>query len=176
MAEDIVQKEGLTKVTHERFIKDNVDIKNRIMHVTHTMNWEIREIPMNESLTKILKEVIEDIPDASPYVFTSHRTGEAFKNIKNGFNKAVKALGLKGFRFHDLRHRWCSRLCGLGVDESTIIKLGGWKTRSMIDRYSHASKDHMRKAVEKLEEVTLEITPEKKHPALIEVENNANMR
>ena len=38
--------------------KDDVDLKNRIIHVTHTKNWEVRDIPMNEVLTSILKEVI----------------------------------------------------------------------------------------------------------------------
>jgi integrase len=127
-------------------------------------------------LTKTLKEVIDECPEESPYVFTSHRTGGAFRDIKNGFNKAVRNIGLPRFRFHDLRHTWCSRLCELGVDETTIMKLGGWKTRSMIDRYSHPSKLHMRKAVEKLGELPLKITLDKKHAALITFDNNANMR
>jgi len=58
--------------------KDNVDINKRMIHVTHTKNWEIRDIPMNERLTKTLKEVIDECPGDSPYVFTSHRTGGAF--------------------------------------------------------------------------------------------------
>ena len=167
---------GMRKKEIFDLMKDNVDFNKRVIHVTHTKNWEIRDIPMNELLTKTLKEVIEKDSSDSPYVFTSNRTGEAFKDIKNGFNKAVKAVGLERFRFHDLRHTWCSRLCELGVDESTIMKLGGWKTRSMIDRYSHPSKLHMRKAVEKLGELPLKITLDEKHVALIRFDNNANKR
>ncbi len=156
--------------------KNNVDFEKRIIHVTHTKNWEARDISLNELLTKVLKEVIEDSPEDSPYVFNSHRTGEAFRDIKNGFNKALKRIGMAGFRFHDLRHTWCSRLCALGIDESTIMKLGGWKTRSMIDRYSHPSKGHMRNAVEKLERLPLISTLSKKHNALIAFDNNAKLR
>ena len=57
--------------------KDNVNINKRMIHVTHTKNWEIRDIPMNELLTKTLKEVIDESPDNGPYVFTSHRTGSS---------------------------------------------------------------------------------------------------
>jgi integrase len=114
-------------------MKDNVDFNKRVIHVTNTKNWKVRDIPMNDLLTKTLKEVIQNDSSDSPYVFTSNRTGEAFKDIKNGFNRAAKVIGLKRFRFHDLRHTWCLRLCELGIDESTIMKLGGWKTRSMID-------------------------------------------
>ena len=39
--------------------KDNVAINKRMIHVTHTLNWEIRDITMNERLTKTLKEVID---------------------------------------------------------------------------------------------------------------------
>jgi integrase len=167
---------GMRKKEIFDLTKNNVDFKNRIIHVTHTKNWEVRDIPMNELLTKVLKEVIQDSPEDSPYVFNSHRTGEAFRDIKNGFNKAVKKIGLEGFRFHDLRHSWCSRLCELGIDESTIMKLGGWKTRSMIDRYSHPSMGHMRKAVEKLQKVPLISTLSKKQDALITFDNNAKLR
>jgi integrase len=109
--------------------------------------------PMNETLTRVLKEVIDRSPKDSPYVFTSHRTSKAFRDIKNGFKKAVKRIGLEGFRFHDLRHTLCSRMCELGIDEATIMELGGWKTRSMINRYAHPSMDHKRAALEKLNKV-----------------------
>jgi len=124
-----------------------------MIHVTHTKNWEIRDIPMNELLTKVLKEAIDRTPKDNPYVFPNPKTGKPFTSIKTSFNKAVKKIGLSDFRFHDLRHSWCSRLCELGVDEATIRELGGWKTKNMIDRYSHPSMNHKRETVERLEKV-----------------------
>ena len=46
-------------------------------------------------------------------------------------------------------------MCELGVDEATIMELGWWKTRSMINRYAHPSMDHKREALEKLSRVPL---------------------
>ncbi len=43
----------------------------------------------------------------------------------------------------------------MGVDEATIQGIGGWKTRSMINRYTHPSMDHKREALEKLNKVPL---------------------
>jgi hypothetical protein len=40
-------------------MKDNVDCNKRVIHVTHTKNWEVRDIPTNDLLTKGKKEVIE---------------------------------------------------------------------------------------------------------------------
>jgi len=138
--------------------KDDIDFKNRMIHVKHTKNWEVRDIPMNELLTKVLKEAIDKSPKDSPYVFPNPKTGKPYTSIKTSFKKAVKKIGLQGFRFHDLRHSWCSRMCELGVDEATIRELGGWKTKNMIDRYAHPSMNHKREAVEKLEKVPLNST------------------
>ena len=136
-------------------LKENVDFKNRMIHVTRSKNWEIRDIPMNETLTRMLKEVIETSPDDSPYMFSNPKTRKPYTSIKNTFTKAVKRIGLEKFRFHDLRHTWCSRMCELGIDEATIMELGGWKTRSMINRYAHPSMQHKREALKKLSKVPL---------------------
>lgn len=153
--------------------KDNVDFNNRMIHVTITKNWEIRDIPMNELLTKVLKDVINGSPEDNPYVFANPKTGLPLTDIKTSFRRAIKTIGLGGFRFHDLRHTWCSRMCELGVDEATIMQLGGWKTRSMIDRYAHPSTDHKREALEKLNKVPLILPLGNKSDALNKIDNSA---
>jgi integrase len=54
------------------------------------------------------------------------------------------------FRFHDLRHTFASRLAMENVDLLTIRDLGGWKTLSMVQRYSHLSPGHRQSAIERL--------------------------
>ena len=134
-----------------------------MIKVVHTKNWEIRDIPMNERLTKVIKEAIGKSPKNSPYVFPNPKTGKPYTSIKTTFNKAVERIGLEGFTFHRLRHTWCSKMCELGVDEATIQGIGGWKTRSMINRYTHPSMDHKREALEKLNKVPL--GTEDNHPS-----------
>ena len=41
------------------------DFKKRLIHVTHRKNWEVRNIPMNELLTKTLREVISNSSEMS---------------------------------------------------------------------------------------------------------------
>jgi len=154
--------------------KENVDFRKRIIHVTHTKNWEVRDIPMSEMLTKVLIEAIERSRKNSPYVFANPKTGDPFTDIKTSFTKAVRKIGLEGFRFHDLRHTWCSRMCELGIAETAIQKAGGWKTRSMISRYSHPSMDYIRDAFEKLNKVPLIFPSVVEEKPLIKIDNSAN--
>ena len=127
---------------------------------------------MNELLTRELKEVIEK----SPYIFTRTSTGKLYADIKTGFPNAMKKIGLKKIRFHDLRHTWCSRMCELGVDEATIMEIGGWKTRSMINRYSHPSIEGKREALERLNKVPLNLPPLENSDTLNKVDSYANLR
>ena len=169
---------GMRKGEILNLLKENVDTKKRIIHITHTedwhpKNWQVRDIPMNETLTRILKEVIGKSSKDSSYVFTNPRTGRPFTDIKTSYSKAVKKIGLEGFTFHDLRHTWCSRMCELGVAETAIQKLGGWRTKAMISRYSHPSMDYMRESLEKLDKVPLILPLGEKPDALINIDNAA---
>jgi integrase len=51
---------------------------------------------------------------------------------------------------HCNRHTSASRLVMAGVDLLSIQKLGGWRTRSMAQRYAHLALDNLRTAVERL--------------------------
>lgn len=53
-----------------------------------------------------------------------------------GLAYCVEESGFTALRFHDPRHTWASwhRQSGTSCDE--LEELGGWKTRSMADRYA----------------------------------------
>jgi site-specific recombinase XerC len=49
-----------------------------------------------------------------------------------------------------LRHTFASRLVADGVDLRTVQELGGWRTLSMVQRYTHLSPGYLAAAVEKI--------------------------
>ena len=57
-----------------------------------------------------------------------------------------------GLIFHDLRRTGCRNLRRLGVSEGTIMKIGGWKTRSVFDRYNIVDEEDIRDAAMRLDE------------------------
>ena len=62
-----------------------------------------------------------------------------------------KDLKYVGLIFHDLRRTAARNLRNRGVAEGVIMQIGGWKTRSMFDRYAIVSQSDIAEAMRKLE-------------------------
>jgi len=62
-----------------------------------------------------------------------------------------KGTTYKGLLFHDLRRTAARNLRSAGVAENVIMKIGGWRTRSVFDRYSIVDQADIRDAMQKLE-------------------------
>ena len=78
-------------------------------------------------------------------------------NYRPEWAKAVAKAGLgtwdaktrtrTGVRIHDCRCSAAINLLDAGVDEGTVLKIGGWKTRAMLDRYNVQNEKRIRKAM-----------------------------
>jgi site-specific recombinase XerD len=54
-----------------------------------------------------------------------------------GATPALKEAKIKEFRWHDLRHTFCSRLAQAGVSLKVIQEAAGHKTIAISARYAH---------------------------------------
>lgn len=78
-------------------------------------------------------------------------------NYRTAWSVAVAAAGLgthdddtrvrTGVRIHDCRCSAAINLLDAGVDEGTVLKIGGWKTRAMLDRYNVQDEKRIRAAM-----------------------------
>ena len=57
-----------------------------------------------------------------------------------------------GLTFHDLRHTFATRLAEREVGETLRLALLGQSSTKMVRRYSHATPESMREAVQRLEQ------------------------
>lgn len=57
-----------------------------------------------------------------------------------------------GLLIHDLRRTGCRNLRRLGVHEKTIMKIGGWKTRAVFDRYNIVDEKDLAEAAARLDQ------------------------
>lgn len=131
----------------------DIDFKRGILRVDnkkdhHTKNYQVRAIPMNETLVAVLRKMPRRL--GSSYVF-QRKDGSKFHKMRTGFGNAVKRSGIPHVRFHDLRHTFASHLVMGGVDIRTVQELLGHKDIRMTMRYSHLAPDHMTKAVRVLD-------------------------
>jgi integrase len=68
--------------------------------------------------------------------FLFHRQGRPLVRFDAAWRAATTAVGYEGLQFHDLRRSAARALRQLGVDESTIMRIGNWKTAAMFRRYA----------------------------------------
>lgn len=84
------------------------------------------------------------------YITPERNDGERDRRV--WFEKAVKkAEFAEPFRYHDLRHTFCSRLVAAGVPLLDVQMLAGHKSYQTTLRYAHLSPDQLKRAVEKVE-------------------------
>jgi integrase len=78
--------------------------------------------------------------------------GKPIKSIKTCLKKACQEVGIKDFRFHDLRHTFNTMMRKAGVPKSVIMHLTGHKTNAMFERYNTVDEEDAKDALQKLKE------------------------
>jgi integrase len=68
--------------------------------------------------------------------------GTPKKSFSKAWRASVKHSNIKNFRFHDLRHTFCSNLIMSGADLKDAKEMIGHRDISMTDRYSHLTNQH----------------------------------
>jgi len=110
-----------------------------------------RHIPLNGIALSVLKAWKGQSGDASAeaYVFPGRGRGR-LNNVRKAWTGVLTEARIKGFRFHDLRHTFASKLVMAGVGLNTVRDLLGHSDLKMTQRYAHLSPEHRREAVERL--------------------------
>ena len=97
------------------------------------------------------------------YCFTYRGEPICWDVTNTAWQTALRKADIRDFRFHDLRHTWASwhRQAGTTCDE--LKDLGGWKTRSMVDRCAKFATDNLAAAAARIETPRTERAPELAH-------------
>lgn len=94
-----------------------VDLFRKTITVFNSKNKEPRTIPINETVFEMLKNKAKVRSIKTDLVFYSNNHSMLLKtSIDHALKKALKKAGIEGFRFHDLRHTFATRLVQSGVD------------------------------------------------------------
>lgn len=125
-----------------------VDLARHTAWLDDTKNGTPRGVPLNADAVPVLEEQRGKHPQ---YCFTYRGTPIRWELTNSAWHTALGKVGLKNFRFHDLRHTWASwhRQAGTSTDE--LKDLGGWKSRVMVDRYAKFATEHLAVAAARIE-------------------------
>jgi integrase len=119
------------------------------LDVGSTKNREGREVTMTSSVRSLLAECARGKP-SDGYVFT--RADKPVRDFRKAWRNLCVAAGVPELLVHDMRRSAARNLRRAGVSEGVIMKIGGWKTRSVFERYNIVSQADIRDALLKLEE------------------------
>lgn len=125
-----------------------IDFSRKTLLISEQKNDAVDTLPLNETAMAILQAKFEIRPQGVGYVFINRRnTRINTRNMLRAFSSVKKKAGVIGFRFHDLRHTFATRLVQNGVDLYTVQKLGRWKTISCVMRYAHHYSESLRSGI-----------------------------
>ena len=127
-------------------------IRNGFIYLEKTKTKNKREIPTNDDLAQVFKEIRKEQGLASKYVFTY--STRIIDRVDRAFRGALSRANIEDFKFHDLRHNFASHLIMRGGTLKEAQELLGHKTMTMTLRYAHLSQDHKKKAVNLLNGLT----------------------
>jgi integrase len=137
---DVALGTGMRKSEQYGLKWRDIDFTERIINLRDTKNGSSRRVFMIDDVVTAmhtlkalgLKRRVARAGDVAPedMVF-------ALGDNKKWWNAALKEAGIENFRWHDLRHTFCSRLAQNGASLKIIQEAAGHKTIAMSARYAH---------------------------------------
>jgi len=117
------------------------------VHVRQSKSGRPRTIPLNATAQTLLAR----LPKTSEYVFPSpKKETRRVNDVGRQFERAVKKAKIVDFHFHDLRHTAATRMADAGADPFTLAAILGHSDIRMTARYTHATDEAKRRAVDRL--------------------------
>jgi integrase len=132
---------------------DDVNLPAKLLTVRaeSAKSGHTRRVPLNGEAHRVLTawHSRRGAPAGDSLVFPG-AGGRRIARIDTAWRGLMKAAGITGFRLHDCRHHFASRLVQRGVDLYAVKELLGHSEIAMTERYSHLAPDNLRAAVDAL--------------------------
>ncbi len=128
-----------------------VDVEARTIRLEPgtTKNKDGREVSMT---TTIHRHLTHCVAGKSPTESLLTRPdGKPVRDFRETWANACRSAGVPGLLFHDLRRTAARNLRRAGIAEGVIMKIGGWRTRSVFERYAIVSQTDIADALQRLE-------------------------
>ena len=125
----------------------DIDLAQRVAHVPRSKNNDPKVLPLVAGVVEELQR-FKGAPNA--LVFPARLDPSHPMAIEDRWRQALRAAGIRAFRFHDLRHSCASLLAQNGATLLEIGDLLGHRNVAMTKRYSHLAAAHRSALVERV--------------------------
>ena len=130
---------------------NQIDLDRRTIRLKRgtTKNKEGRFVTMTDEIFQLISASVQG-KSPSDFVFTRD-DGKPVRSFRKTWAKVCEAAGLPDLMIHDLRRTGARNLRRLGVAEKVAMEIGGWKTRSVFERYNIVDESDLQEAAQKLD-------------------------
>jgi integrase len=125
----------------------DMDLELGTAHVRRSKNGDAKALPLT---APVVAELRKFAGAAGSLVFASRLRPSKPFTFEERWRQALKAAGIRRFRFHDLRHTCASWLAQRGA---TLLEIGdvlGHRTVAMSARYAHLTSGHRANLVNRM--------------------------
>ena len=129
-----------------------IDFTRKVITLHDTKNGDKRALPLVGSAFTLLqvRAKVRSLNDDRIFPPTRLAKKSDCLDLRQPWEKALKAANISDFHWHDLRHTAASYLAMSGGSLVEISKILGHRTMQMVSRYSHLSEGHIVATGEKL--------------------------
>jgi integrase len=130
---------GCRKMELLRAKFEDFDLERRTWNIPLSKSGKTRHVPLSTASVAVLKSLPRW--DGVPWILPNPHTLKPFTHLNESWKTATLRAGLKGFRFHDLRHSFASNLVNAGHSLFVVSRALGHSNIQQTSRYSHLSDD-----------------------------------
>jgi integrase len=132
-----------------------IDLADGLIRLYKTKNDEPRVIP----IPSLLRMMLAEVEPKTGLVFCDTNLRKEWMEacVRAGLGTKIEVEGKPydpryvGLTIHDMRRSAARNLVRSGTAETFTMKIGGWKTRSVFDRYAIASETDLTAAMRRVE-------------------------
>lgn len=126
----------------------DLELERAIAHLRETKNGQARALPLTPAVLEELRRFASARPEACVFPSRGHLSRP--RAFESSWYVALKAAGIRRFRFHDLRHSCASYLAQNGASLLEIADVMGHRQLAMVKRYAHLTTDTKAKLVNRI--------------------------
>lgn len=150
---DIDINNGIIKVrrsVQRIYVLSETERHTEILIDTPKTKNSIRDIPMTNELSKIIKPLMKIVND-NYYIVTNDEKPTEPRTYRSYYDRILKKLSIKKIKFHGLRHSFATRCIESKCDYKTVsVILGHSNISTTLNLYVHPNLEQKKKCINQM--------------------------